>query len=144
MLLQYSKSHVKISRSNRFTSSAVSPDASHQRYAPQKLDSPPALDLPQQHTEGLAVSAYLAGSARNRVRGVAPRAAVADAIVADDMMLKSYKGRRIPQPEFECAENEPRAVIIRRQVEVRTEWTRRFLAATREATLGPESTQIRV
>ena len=25
--------------------------------------------------------------------------------VADDMMLKSYKGRRIPQPEFECAEN---------------------------------------
>ena len=34
--------------------------------------------------------------------------------VADDMMLKSYKGRRIPQPEFECAENEPRAVIIRR------------------------------
>ena len=77
---KYSKSHVKISRSNRFTSSAVSPDASHQRYAPQKLDSPPALDLPQQHTEGLAVSAYLAGSARNRVRGVAPRAAVADAI----------------------------------------------------------------
>ena len=77
---KYSKSHVKISRSNRFTSSAVSPDASHQRYAPQKLDSPPALDLPQQHTEGLAVTAYLAGSARNRVRGVAPRAAVADAI----------------------------------------------------------------
>ena len=76
-LSKYSKSHVKISRSNRFTSSAVSPDASHQRYAPQKLDSPPALDLPQQHTEGLAVSAYLAGSARNRVRGVAPRAAVA-------------------------------------------------------------------
>ena len=95
---KYSKSHVKISRSNRFTSSAVSPDASHQRYAPQKLDSHPALDLPQQHTEGLAVSAYLAGSARNRVRGVAPRAAVADAIVADDMMLISYKGRRIPQP----------------------------------------------
>ena len=64
-------------------------------YAPQKLDSPPALDLPQQHTEGIAVSAYLAGSARNRVRGVAPRAAVADAIVADDMMLISYKGRQI-------------------------------------------------
>ena len=74
--------------SNRFTSSTVRSAASHQRYAPQKLDSPPALDLPQQHTEGLAVSAYLAGSARNRVRGVAPRAAVADAIVADDMMLK--------------------------------------------------------
>ena len=96
--------------SNRFTSSTVRSAASHQRCAPQKLDSPPALDLPQQHTEGLAVSAYLAGSARNRVRGVAPRAAVADAIVADDMMLKSYKGRRIPQPEFECAENEPRTV----------------------------------
>ena len=46
------------------------------------------------------------------------------------MMLKSYKGRRIPQPEFECAENEPRAVIIRRQVELRFEGTRRFLAAT--------------
>ena len=43
--------------------------------------------------------------------------------VADDMMLKSYKGRRIPQPEFECAENEPRAVIIRRQVELRTDQT---------------------
>ena len=91
--------------SNRFTSSAVSPDTSHHHYAPQELGSPLALDLPQQHTEYLAVSAYLAGSARNRVRGVAPRAAVADAIVADDMMLKSYKGRRIPQPEFECAEN---------------------------------------
>ena len=91
--------------SNRFTSSAVSPDASHQRYAPQKLDSPLALDLPDQHSEGLAVSAYLAGSVRNRVRGVAPRAAVADAIVADDMMLISYKGRRILAAEFECAEN---------------------------------------
>ena len=41
---------------------------------------------------------------------------MADAIVADDMMLKSYKGRRILAAEFECAENEPRAVIIRRQV----------------------------
>ena len=81
--------------SNRFTSSAVSSDASHYRYALQELDSPLALDLPQQHTEDLAVSAYLAGSARNRVRGVAPRAAVADAIVADDMMLISYKGRQI-------------------------------------------------
>ena len=77
---KYSKSHVKISRSNRFTSSAVSPDAGHQRYAPQKLDSPLALDLPDQHSEGLAVSAYPSGSVRNRVRGVAPRAAVADAI----------------------------------------------------------------
>ena len=77
---KYSKSHVKISRSNRFTSSAVSPDASHQRYAPQKLDGHLALDLSHRHTEGLAVSAYPAGSARNRVRGVAPRAAVADAI----------------------------------------------------------------
>ena len=91
--------------SNRFTSSAVSPDASHQRYAPQKLDSPLALDLPDQHSEGLAVSAYPSGSVRNRVRGVAPRAAVADAIVADDMMLISYKGRRILAAEFECAEN---------------------------------------
>ena len=81
--------------SNPFTSSAVSSDASHYRYALQKLDSPIALDLHQQHTEDLAVSAYLAGSARNRVRGVAPRAAVADAIVADDMMLISYKGRQI-------------------------------------------------
>ena len=77
---KYSKSHVKISRSNRFTSSTVRYAAIHQRYAPKKLDSPPALDLPQQHTEGLAVSAYLAGSARNCVRGVAPRPAVADAI----------------------------------------------------------------
>ena len=81
--------------SNRFTSSAVSSDASHYRYTLQELDSPLALDLPQQHTEDLAVSAHLAGSARNRVRGVAPRAAAADAIVADDMMLISYKGRQI-------------------------------------------------
>ena len=77
--------------SNRFTSSAVSPATSHYRYAPQKLDSHPFLDHTQQHTEDLAVSAHLAGSARNRVRGVAPRAAVADAIVADDMMLISYR-----------------------------------------------------
>ena len=100
--LQYSKSHVKISRSNRFTSSAVSPDASHQRYAPQKLDSPPALDRPQQHTEGLAVSAYLAGSARNRVRGVAPRAAVADAIVADDTLVNMGRRRQGHDPRASC------------------------------------------
>ena len=60
--------------------------------------------------------------------------------VADDMMLKSYKGRRIPQPEFECAENEPRAVIIRRQVELRFEWTRRFLAATGFSRQSPAET----
>ena len=59
--------------------------------------------------------------------------------VADDMMLKSYKGRRIPQPEFECAENEPRAVIIRRQVELRTCQARRFLAATASRQLWGQS-----
>ena len=74
--------------------------------------------------------------------------------VADDMMLKSYKGRRIPQPEFECAENEPRAVINRGQVELRTDRARRLLAATGiylscscqllEATLGPKTPQFRV
>ena len=54
-------------------------------------------------------------------------------------MLKLYKGRRIPQPEFECAENEPRAVIIRRHVEVRTCRARRFLAATASRQLWGQS-----
>ena len=60
------------------------------------------------------------------------------------MMLKSYKGRRIPQPEFECAENEPRAVIIRRQVELRTCRARRLLAATSRQFLAATVTLVGV